>query len=81
MSTDVRERASRCFQNVFPGLPQGEIPHASMASLAAWDSLAHVTLLMAIEEEFSLTFSPADFQELTSYDLIIDFMESQPSHG
>jgi acyl carrier protein len=81
MTSEVGARVSRCFLNVFPGLPAEEIPKASVASLARWDSLAHVTLLMAIEEEFSLVLSPLDFEELTSYALIVDCVESQAGHG
>jgi acyl carrier protein len=58
-----------------------EMPKVSMASLARWDSVAHVTLLSAIGEEFSLDFSPEDFEELTSYALIADYVESRIAHG
>ncbi len=77
MTTEVQQGVIHCFQNVFPGLPAEEISKASLASLALWDSLAHVTLLMAIEEEFSLVLSPGDFEELTSYDLIVDCVETR----
>jgi acyl carrier protein len=80
MTSEVQSRLSQCFQSVFPELPLEECPKASMASLARWDSIAQVTLLVAIEEEFSVSFSPEDFEELTSYGLIADFLESQPTH-
>jgi acyl carrier protein len=71
---DIQEKINRCFANVFPGLPPAELPNASAASLARWDSIAHVTLLSAISEEFSLDISPEDFEELTSYKLIADYV-------
>ena len=49
---EIHERVTRCFANVFPNLPPNEIARASTTSLAAWDSLAHVTLLSALAEEF-----------------------------
>jgi acyl carrier protein len=68
---------ARCFSNVFPGVAQSEISRASTASLAAWDSVAQVTLLSSIAEEFGLDFELEDFEELVSYALIVDYLESK----
>lgn len=74
--TDTTDRLASCFANVFPQIAPGEIPKASIASLGAWDSLAHVTLLSAIAEEFQVEFAPEDFEELTSFLLIADRLEN-----
>jgi acyl carrier protein len=71
-----QQRVIRCFSNVFPDLPEEEIPRASTASLALWDSVAHVTLLSSIAEEFGLTFELEDYEELVSYPLIVDRLEN-----
>jgi acyl carrier protein len=73
---NIQERVTRCFSNVFPDLPEEEIPRASTASLAAWDSVAHVTLLSSIAEEFGLVFELEDYEELISYPLIVDRLEN-----
>lgn len=78
---DTQERVARCFSNVFPDIPREEIPRASTASLAAWDSVAHVTLLSAIAEEFDMDFELDDFEELVSYPLIVDYLESKSANG
>jgi acyl carrier protein len=78
---DIQARVSQCFANVFPGVPAAELPRISVGSLARWDSIAHVTLLSAIGEEFSLDISPDDFDELTSYGLILDYVESHTGNG
>ena len=74
---DIETRVVRCFSNVFPDVPLSEFPLASTASLAAWDSVAHVTLLSSIAEEFGLEFQLEDFEELVSYPLIVDYLESK----
>ena len=74
---DTQERVTRCFSNVFPDLPEAEIPRASTASLAAWDSVAHVTLLSSISEEFGQAFELEDYEELVSYPLIVDRLENR----
>jgi acyl carrier protein len=72
---DIQSRLSQCFANVFPDVPASELPRTSMASLARWDSVAHITLLSAVSEEFALDLSPDDFEDLTSYSLILDYVE------
>jgi acyl carrier protein len=78
---DIKERVTRCFSNVFPDLRDEEIQRASTASLAAWDSVAHVTLLSSIAEEFGQSFELEDFEELVSFPLIVDHLEHQAPHA
>ncbi len=49
------------------GLPAGAITdETSMANTPAWDSVAHLNLVLSIEQEFGLQFSPEDFMKLQS---------------
>jgi acyl carrier protein len=79
--SDIQQRVTQCFSNVFPDLPADEIPRASTASLPAWDSVAHVTLLSSIAEEFGQPFEIEDYEELVSYPLIVDRIENQARHA
>ncbi len=40
---------------------------ASPETIDKWDSLRHMSLLVALEEEFGITFDDAAMDELTSY--------------
>jgi len=40
-----------------------------------WDSLKHIELIMAIEEEFEITFNPEEIPELDSFDKILQKIE------
>lgn len=73
----IQERVAHCFSNVFPKIRPDEIPGASTASTAAWDSVAHVTLLSSISEEFGFDFELEDMEELTSYPLIVAYLEKK----
>lgn len=79
--TDIGSGVANCFSNVFPDLAPGDIPRASQAALAQWDSVAHVTLLSAVAEEFQLDLDEEAFESLTSYLLIVDFVESKRRNG
>ena len=75
-TSSIPSRVSQCFLNVFPDLTAADLPRASQAGLAQWDSVAHVTLLSAICEEFQIELDDDSFETLTSYLLVVDFVES-----
>lgn len=74
---DIAQRVAVCFSNIFPDLKTEDIPRASSATLASWDSVAQVTLLSSIAEEFGVELEMADFEELVSYALIVDYLEEK----
>jgi acyl carrier protein len=74
VSDDLRPRLVECFAAVFPKLGEEEIPRASFTSLAAWDSLATITLIGVLEEEFDISVPPEDLEELASFELTLDYL-------
>jgi acyl carrier protein len=71
---ELEDRLVNCFGTVFPDLEPPEIPSVSMGSLASWDSLAGITLLSLIEEEFGISISPDDAAGMVSFELILDYL-------
>jgi acyl carrier protein len=71
------ERLQKCFGAVFPNLGPDEILRASSASVATWDSLATVTLVSVIEEEFGITIAPDEYEQMISFDLVSQCLESK----
>jgi acyl carrier protein len=45
-------------------------PESSMDNIANWDSLRHMNLVLALEEEFGVTIPDEDAGNITSYKLI-----------
>ena len=43
---------------------------SSPKSIERWDSLRHINLIMALEEEFKIKFSQDEISTLTSYRII-----------
>jgi len=62
----VHERLVRCFRAALPRY-SGDIAEATPPGSEDWDSLAAVTLLMVIQEEFNLRIPPEDLDQLTSF--------------
>jgi len=75
--TNIKDRVTVCFSNVFPNIRPEEIPGASTMSLAAWDSVAQVTLLSTVAEEFGVDFEVDDFEQLVSFPLIVGYLEKR----
>ena len=76
---ELESRLVGCFAIVFPELALQEIASVSMASLASWDSVASITLLSVIEEEFHLSISPDDVADLVPFELILDYLRRMQS--
>jgi len=73
---DLESRLINCFAIAFPELNPREIPSASAGSLASWDSLAGITLIALIEEEFSVSIPPDDVPDLVSFELVLDYLKT-----
>ena len=70
----ITPRLTACFQTVFPDLPAAEIPAASQATVAAWDSVAAITLVNVIEEEFGFEMDLDQLADLDSFSRILDYV-------
>ena len=73
---ETRTRLIKCFETVFPDMPVGEITGATQASVAAWDSIAAITLLNVIEEEFQITMDLELAGELDSFPKIYEYLKT-----
>lgn len=66
----VRKRIKQIMADAFE-VPVSEIPDdASTENFAAWDSLGHMQLMLALEAEFGLSLSTEEMLELTSLDRV-----------
>ena len=66
--SEQESRLARCFSSVFPALTPEEVRAARAQSLAAWDSLAAVTLAAVVEQEFGVPIDLLDLPELDSFE-------------
>jgi acyl carrier protein len=53
----------------------------SEKDLVAWDSIAHINLMMSLEETFELFIEVEDFAKLTSVPAIVEYLREQGSAG
>jgi acyl carrier protein len=65
-----------CFKQVFPNMNTGDIPFASQEQVASWDSIAHVTLLSLVGEEFGVDIDFDEFAEAGSFTAILNLIRA-----
>lgn len=73
--SNQRQRLIACFSTVFPDISMEEIERLSTAGYPEWDSIAGIQLACVIEEEFNIAIESTDLEELTSFDLVLDYLE------
>jgi acyl carrier protein len=71
---DLNRRLVKCFRLVFPELPEPDIPAASPDSLHAWDSVATITLINVVEDEFGIEVDLDLLPELNSFARIREYI-------
>ncbi len=76
-SSDVQVELVEAFAAVFPDLPREQLPVLNMASCAAWDSLASVTLIAVVEEQFAISFQLEEMEQLVSFELMQSLIEEK----
>lgn len=77
MADSLHDRLVDCFAAVFPKVPPGELDSLSVARCAEWDSLASVTLMAVLEQEFGNPISPDDLEMFQSFDLVKATVEAK----
>src|SRR5262245_62438086 len=71
----ITEKLAECFVVVFPILRPEEVRRATSHSVAEWDSVATVTLMSLLEEEFGIEIAVDDFADMLSFELIEHFLD------
>lgn len=62
---EIRERVEKVFREVFenPSLTVSE--QTTAADIPSWDSLAHINLIIALEQEFNIQFMSMEVTSMT----------------
>jgi len=75
----LQQRLANCFCAVFPELSSEEALQASSATVQSWDSVAVVTLLTVIEEEFGISIDEEDPATFDSFQRVLAYLQENGS--
>ena len=76
---ETQTRLSSCFLAVFPDLHSEEISSATSANVLGWDSVAGVTLLAVVEEEFGISIEVDDLSRFNSFQGFLNHLHMMAS--
>jgi len=72
---NLEHRLVRCFSSVFPALSEDQIRNASVDSVPDWHSLASVTLISVVQEEFGVQVGLTDLPDLVSFSAVQNYVQ------
>jgi acyl carrier protein len=65
------------FADVFEVPPEEVKPESSPDTVPTWDSIRHLNLVVALEQEFGLQFEPEEIEQMLSVELIADLVNEK----
>ena len=82
----LAERVLNCFCAVFPTRSREELLKASRQSIPEWDSLAGITLLTVLQQEFRIDIDLTELEHLDSVQSVLSLVapgtiDSSESHA
>ena len=73
----VPDKVEKIFRDVFDDETLHIKRETSARDIEAWDSLAHINLVMAVEREFGIKFALGELQNLKNVGDMIDVIEKK----
>ena len=74
---EIYERLNEVFQDVFGDDEITVHNDTTAADIDGWDSLRHITLLAAIEDEFDIEFSMGAAVKMKNVGEMVDYIEDE----
>jgi acyl carrier protein len=70
----ITEKVARIFYDLFSAKSGSITLESSPDSVDGWDSLQHLNLVLALEEEFGISVTEAQIVEMLSVGLIVEIL-------
>jgi acyl carrier protein len=74
---DLQTRLIGCFSVIFPDLDAKDCPRATMDTTTGWDSVATVTLINVVEEEFGIQIDLDDVEQMVSFEQFLNYLRAR----
>jgi acyl carrier protein len=81
LKPDILEQVRTITADVLSVPPAAVTPESSPQTLETWDSVHHLNLVLALEEKFSIQFSPEEIEAMQDVEKIASVIESKSSAG
>jgi acyl carrier protein len=74
---EIKYRVTAIFQDVFDDETIVLLQETTANDIEDWDSLAHITLIVAIEKEFNIKFDLIELKPLQNVGELLDLIQSK----
>jgi acyl carrier protein len=81
MGTNVESEVAAIFRDVFDVDDLGSLDSWSIETQDDWDSLIHIALVVAIEQEFEIKFAMEEIPKMISFGAIMEMVFEKVGHG
>ena len=81
MNPPLVDRVRRIAADVLEVPQQSIQPDSSPESVETWDSVHHLNLVLALEQEFRVQFEPEEIDEMYNIERIVAVLTSKMNHG
>ena len=75
--TEIFERLNNVFRDVFDDDAITVTDSTTALDIKDWDSLTHITLLSAVEEEFGISFNMKDVVKMKNVGDMVDIIQDE----
>jgi acyl carrier protein len=76
---EIYTRLTKIFRDVFDDESLVATPEMTATDVAEWDSVNHITLVVAIEEEFGIKFKTAELEKMKNVGQMVEGIERKLS--
>ena len=81
MNTPLLDSVRRIVSDVFE-VPEEQVKaESSPDNIESWDSIHHLNLVLALEQEFEVQFTPEEIEQLLSVELIAALVAEKRQAG
>ena len=77
--SDILKKLQPIFQDIFEDDELLITAESSAATVEDWDSLAHIMLIFAIEQEFEIKFALGELEAMKNVGSMVELMEKKLS--
>lgn len=75
--SEIFERLNNVFRDVFDDETITVTENTTAADIEGWDSLVHITLISAVEDEFYISFNMKDVVKMKNVGDMADIIEEE----
>ncbi len=75
------ERVQRVTADLFQLRPEQITPRSCAEEIPGWDSVQHLNLVLALEDEFGVRFDPEEIDEMKTVGQIVALLEGKLSRS